>query len=37
MCQLYVSGHLPVKLDGSMITGSLGTGGLSLEEGGVLC
>lgn len=37
MCQLYVSGHLPVKLDGSMITGSLGPGGLSLEEGGVLC
>ena len=33
MCQLYVSGHLPVKLDGSMITGSLGPDGLSLEEG----
>ena len=30
---LYVSGHLPVKLDGSMVTGSLGPGGLSLEEG----
>ena len=30
---LYVSGHLPVKLDGSMVTGSLGPGGLSLDEG----
>ena len=30
---LYVSGHLPVKLDGSMVTGSVGPGGLSLEEG----
>ena len=30
--QLYVSGHLPVKLDGSMVTGSLGPDGLSLEE-----
>eukprot|EP00964_Phaeocystis_antarctica_P009085 scaffold4927_cov46-Phaeocystis_antarctica.AAC.2 len=32
VCQLYVSGHLPVKLDGSMVTGSLGPDGLSLEE-----
>jgi len=30
---LYVSGHLPIKLDGSMITGSIGPGGLKLEEG----
>ena len=32
--KLYVSGHLPIKLDGSMITGSVGpeAGGLSLEE-----
>jgi len=30
---LYLSGHLPIKLDGSMITGSLGPGGLSLDEG----
>jgi|TARA_B110001469_G_C9370995_1_gene193353 hypothetical protein len=37
MCQLYVSGHLPVKLDGSMVTGSLGPGGLSLDEGVELC
>ena len=30
---LYVSGHLPIKLDGSMITGSVGPGGLTIEEG----
>ena len=33
--RLYVSGHLPIRLDGSMITGSVGPdhGGISLEEG----
>ena len=32
---LYVSGHLPITLDGSMITGAIGpdAGGLSLEDG----
>jgi enamine deaminase RidA (YjgF/YER057c/UK114 family) len=30
---LYVSGHLPIKADGSMITGSLGPDGLTLEQG----
>ena len=32
---LWVSGHLPIQLDGSMITGSVGpgAGGLSLEQG----
>ena len=29
---LYVSGHLPITLDG-MITGSVGPGGLTLEQG----
>ena len=33
--RLYVSGHLPIQLDGSMITGAVGpdAGGLSLEAG----
>ena len=31
--RLYLSGHLPIKLDGSMITGAIGSGGLSVAEG----
>ena len=30
---LYMSGHLPIGLDGKMHTGSIGPGGLTLEEG----
>lgn len=30
---LFVSGHLPAKLDGSLITGTLGSGGMKVEEG----
>uniref|UniRef100_A0A7S4HVL8 Endoribonuclease L-PSP/chorismate mutase-like domain-containing protein n=1 Tax=Prymnesium polylepis TaxID=72548 RepID=A0A7S4HVL8_9EUKA len=29
---LYVSGHLPIHLDGSMTTGAVGPDGLTLEE-----
>jgi enamine deaminase RidA (YjgF/YER057c/UK114 family) len=31
--RLYVSGHLPVKPDGTKIVGCVGNGGLSLEQG----
>lgn len=30
---LYMSGHVPARGDGSMITGTVGPGGLSLDEG----
>jgi enamine deaminase RidA (YjgF/YER057c/UK114 family) len=30
---LYCSGHLPIKSDGSMVTGTLGGGGLAVAEG----
>jgi len=31
--RLYCSGHVPARLDGSMVTGAIGAGGLSLEQG----
>ena len=30
---LYMSGHLPIRVDGSLVTGSIGPGGLTLEQG----
>jgi enamine deaminase RidA (YjgF/YER057c/UK114 family) len=30
---MYVSGHLPIKSDGSMITGTLGANGLAVADG----
>ena len=30
---LYMSGHLPIRLDGTMVTGAIGPGGRSLEDG----
>lgn len=30
---LYLSGHLPIKLDGSMVEGSVGPNGLTIEQG----
>ena len=28
-----MSGHLPIRLDGTMVTGAIGPGGRSLEDG----
>ena len=30
---LFLSGHIPLQMDGSLITGAVGSGGLSVEQG----
>jgi enamine deaminase RidA (YjgF/YER057c/UK114 family) len=30
---MYLSGHLPIKLDGTLVTGAIGPDGLSVEQG----